>query len=292
MARRRPAAQQPIEHRILLTATLCLLAAGAVMVFSASSARTLLQGQGDGTAYLVKYLAYGAVGLVVMQVVARGGLDVIRRVSGPLLAVSFVLLVLVKIPHIGVEGNGARRWMGAGPLQVQPSELMKLALVLYAARGLADNPKCVRSVRGVLNPLGYVVGAALLLVVSQPDLGTSLVIAFCMTAMLIAAGMPMRYLATTVGVGAVLVAIFAIAEPYRRARLTTFLDPWSQADGAGFQAVQGQIAIGSGGLTGRGLGASIEKGFFLPQAHTDFILAVLGGEPGVPGGLGLLFLHS
>src|SRR3954465_6127740 len=196
MARRRSSSQQPLEHRILLTATLCLLAAGAVMVFSASSARTLLQGQGDGTAYLVKYLAYGAVGLVVMQVVARGGLDVIRRVSGPLLAASFVLLVLVKIPHIGVEVNGARRWLGAGPLPFQPSELMKLSLVLYAAMVLADKPKRVRTVKGVLSPLGYVAGGALLLVVSQPDLGTALVIAFTMTAMLVAAGMPIRFLTT------------------------------------------------------------------------------------------------
>src|SRR6476659_7484858 len=113
-AARRPRPQQPLEHRILLTATLCLLAAGAVMVYSASSARTLLQGQGDGTAYLVKYLAYGAVGLVVMHLVSRQGLDAIRRVTGPLLAVSFALLVAVKLPGIGVTVNGAKRWIGAG----------------------------------------------------------------------------------------------------------------------------------------------------------------------------------
>src|SRR6059058_244548 len=160
MARRRPtAAQQPLEHRILLTATLCLLAAGAVMVYSVSSARTLLQGQGDGTSYLVKYIAYGGVGLVIMQVIARGGLDVVRRVSGPLLGASFVMLLLVKIPHVGVEVNGARRWLGAGPLQFQPSELMKVALVLYSARVLADKPKRVRSFKAVLSPLGYVAGA-------------------------------------------------------------------------------------------------------------------------------------
>src|SRR3954449_11414202 len=98
--RRSPPAQQPLEHRILLTATLCLLAAGAVMVYSASSARTLLQGQGDGTAYLVKYLIYGAVGLVAMQLIARGGLDAVKRASGPLLAVSFAALVAVKLPHV------------------------------------------------------------------------------------------------------------------------------------------------------------------------------------------------
>jgi cell division protein FtsW len=292
MARRRPAARQPIEHRILLTATLCLLAAGAVMVYSASSARTLLQGQGDGTAYLVKYLIYGGLGLVAMQALARIGLDAVRRATGPLLVTSFVLLVAVKIPHVGIEVNGARRWLGAGPLQFQPSELMKVALVLYAVRVLSDKPKRVRSPKALLNPLGLVLGAALLLVASQPDLGTALVIAFTMIAVLVAAGVPLRYLAISLGVGAVLVALFAIAEPYRRARLTSFLDPWSHANGSGFQAVQGQIAIGSGGLTGRGLGASIEKVFFLPEAHTDFILAVIGEEIGVIGVWALLFLYG
>src|SRR3954463_3972135 len=292
MARRRPAARQPLEHRILLTATLCLLAAGAVMVYSASSARTLLQGQGDGTGYLIKYLIYGGLGLAAMQALARLGLDAVRRATGPLLVTSFVLLVAVKIPHVGIEVNGARRWLGAGPVQFQPSELMKIALVLYAVRVLADKPKRVRSPRALLNPLGIVAGAALLLVASQPDLGTALVIAFTMTALLVAAGVPLRFLAIGPGVGVLLGGLFAIAGPYRRARLTTFLDPWSQANGAGFQAVQGQIAIGSGGLTGRGLGASIQKVFFLPEAHTDFILAVIGEEIGVLGVWVLLFLYG
>jgi cell division protein FtsW len=293
MARRRSApAQQPLEHRILWTATLCLLAAGAVMVYSASSARTLLQGQGDGTGYLVKYVIYGGVGLVAMQLLARTGLDAVRRVTGPLLVAAFVMLVAVRIPHIGIEVNGARRWLGAGPLQFQPSELMKLALLLYAVRVLAEKPKRARSVKGIVNPLGVVVGAALLLVASQPDLGTALVIAFTMTAVLVAAGVPLRFLAIGAGVGILVVGLFAIAEPYRRARLTTFVDPWSHANGAGFQAVQGQIAIGSGGLTGRGLGASIEKVFFLPEAHTDFILAVIGEELGVLGVWALLFLYG
>src|SRR5437763_10979469 len=292
MARRRSAAQQPLEHRILLTATLCLLAAGAVMVYSASSARTLLQGQGDGSGYLVKYAIYGAVGLVAMQLLARTGLDAVRRVTGPLLVTAFVLLLAVRIPHIGIEVNGARRWLGAGPLQFQPSELMKLALLLYAVRVLADKPKRVRSVRAIVNPLGVVVGAALLLVASQPDLGTALVIAFTMTAVLVAAGVPLRFLAIGAGAAILVIGLFAIAEPYRRARLTTFVDPWAHANGAGFQAVQGQIAIGSGGLTGRGLGASIEKVFFLPEAHTDFILAVIGEELGVIGVWALLFLYG
>src|SRR5688500_18344016 len=128
---------QPLEHRLLLTATFCLLAGGAVMVYSASSARTLLDGQGDGTAYLVKYLMYGAVGLVVMQLLARYGLEHVRRFTPFVLLGAFVLLVLVLLPGFGVTVNGARRWLGAGPLQFQPAEVMKLALVLHAASVLS-----------------------------------------------------------------------------------------------------------------------------------------------------------
>src|SRR3954462_6260317 len=201
---------QPLEHRLLLTATFCRLAGGAVMVYSASSARTLLQGQGDGTAYLVKYLAYGTVGLAIMHLVSRQGLDATPRLPGPLLAIAFAMLVAVKLPGIGVTVNGAKRWLGAGPLQFQPSQLMKLALVLYAAKILSERPKSVRTLKGVVNPLVYVFGAALLLIVSQPDLGTALVIAFTFCALLVAAGMPLRYLATGIGIGVVLVSLFAI----------------------------------------------------------------------------------
>ncbi|HMJ34032.1 MAG TPA: FtsW/RodA/SpoVE family cell cycle protein, partial [Baekduia sp.] len=138
MARRRH--PHSIEHNILITATLCLLAAGAVMVFSASSARTLLSGQGDGTSFMVRYVAYGAIGFTLMQVLARRGLEIVPKITGPLLAGAFVCLVLVKVPGLGVEVNGARRWLGAGPLVFQPSEIMKLALVLYAAKLLAERP--------------------------------------------------------------------------------------------------------------------------------------------------------
>src|SRR5215218_8906361 len=139
--------QQPLEHRLLLTATFCLLAGGAVMVYSASSARTLLEGQGDGTAYLVKYLAYGAVGLVAMQVLARHGLALVRRLTPWILLGAFGMLLLVLIPGVGVEVNGARRWLGAGPLRFQPAEVMKLALVLHIAAVFSARPKLARHLR-------------------------------------------------------------------------------------------------------------------------------------------------
>ncbi len=284
---------KPVEYNILLTATLCLLAAGAVMVYSASSARTLLETGGDGTGYLVKYLAYGTIGLVLMQVLARaGGMDLVRRITPALLGFAFVLLLAVKLPGIGVRINGAQRWIGAGPLQFQPSELMKLALVLYAVGLLAAHPAKLRTFKGIASPLLLVAGAAVLLIASQPDLGTALVIAFTLGALLLVAGVPMRLLYTMAGAASALIIIFVLIEPYRAARLTAFLNPWAHSDSIGFQAVQGQIALGSGGLFGVGLGESVQKVFYLPEAHTDFILAVIGEEIGVAGVCGVLFLYG
>ncbi len=284
--------QQPLEQRILLTATLCLLAFGAVMVYSASSASSLLQGQGTGSGYLVKFVLYGAIGLVLMQLLARDGVAQVQRITAPLLVVSFVLVLAVHIPHVGVQINGARRWLGPGIFQFQPSELMKLALVLYGATLLARRPRRVLDLRDLANPLLVVVSGAILLVASQPDLGTAMVMAFTTGALLVAAGIPLRNLAILGASALALVTLYAIVQPYSRARLTSFVDPWSHAAGSGFQAVQGQIAIGSGGLFGVGPGQSVQKIFYLPEAHTDFILAVIGEELGVLGVSALLFLYG
>jgi len=286
------AGHQSLEHRILLTATLCLLAFGAVMVYSASSATTLLQGQGNGSSYLIKYIAYGAVGLIVMRVLARDGVAKVQSITAPLLVVSFVLVLAVHVPHVGVSVNGARRWIGPGSLQFQPSELLKLALVLYSATLLARRPQRVHDLRALLNPLLLVVGAACLLVGTQPDLGSAMVIAFTTAALLVATGIPMRKLAIVAGTVLALVFLYALARPYARARLTSFMDPWAHAAGSGFQAVQGQIAIGSGGLLGVGPGESVQKIFYLPEAPTDFILAVIAEELGVVGVCALLFLYG
>jgi cell division protein FtsW len=286
------AGHQTLEQRILLTATMCLLAFGAVMVYSASSATSLLQGQGTGSGYLVKFLIYGAVGLVVMHVLARDGLAKAQRVLAPLLVGSLALVLAVHIPHVGVSVNGARRWIGPGSLQFQPSELLKLALVLYAATLLARRPHRVHDLRALVKPLLLVVGGACALVASQPDVGTAMVIAFTTAAMLIAAGIPPRKLALIGGTVISLIFLYALVQPYARARLTSFADPWAHASGSGFQAVQGQIAIGSGGLFGVGPGESVQKIFYLPEAPTDFILAVIGEELGVVGVCGLLFLYG
>ncbi len=203
-----------------------------------------------------------------------------------------MLVLAAHIPHVGVSVNGAQRWIGRGPLQFEPSELMKLALVLYVATLLAKRPRSVHDLRELARPLLLVVGAACLLVFTQPDLGTAMVIAFTVAAMLIAAGMPVRKLALIAGSALGLVLMYALVQPYARARLTSFVDPWAHASSSGFQAVQGQIAIGSGGLFGVGPGQSVQKIFYLPEAPTDFILAVIGEELGVVGVFAVLFLYG
>src|ERR1700686_2534580 len=205
---RSAAAEHSLEHRILLTATLCLLAFGAVMVYSASSAPTLLQGHGNGSSYLVKYVLFGGVGLVLMNLLARDGIKRMHRITGPLLVVSFVLVLAVYIPHVGVRVNGARRWIGSGIFQFQPSELLKIALVLYTATLLAKKPKRVLDLRELARPLLLVVGGAGLLVAMQPDLGRALTIGFPVCALLVVAGMPARNLAILAGSAFALIVFY------------------------------------------------------------------------------------
>ncbi|HWE10323.1 MAG TPA: putative lipid II flippase FtsW [Solirubrobacteraceae bacterium] len=314
--RRRSAGRRvapPLEHRILMTATLCLLAFGAVMVYSASSPLGALgPNGGSGTGEFIRYLVFGLIGLAAMHVFERRGLALLdQRLVNLMLLGSFGLLVLVMVPGFGVNVQGARRWFSAGPIQFQPSELMKIALILYVARYLAENPKrfdvrrrgrggrqaerpgpAMRNFRLAMAPIAVVAGPACLLIVAEPDLGTALVIAFTVVTLLLAAGMPMRYLAILAGVAAVAILLMAVAQPYQRARLTSFINPWATKSTAGFQAVQGQIALGSGGLLGVGLGKSVQKIYYLPEAQTDFILAVIGEELGVLGIVGVVSLYG
>ena len=282
----------PIEYSILYTATLCLIAAGAVMVYSSSSAESLLQGTGDPSYYLKRYVIYAAIGLVVMHLLSRRGLKAVKNVTGPLLVASFVLCIAAMLPGVGVTVNGATRWVGAGPVQFQPSELLKVAVVLYGAQLLATRPKRLLTLGGVCKPFLIVVGAACLLLLKQPDMGTALVICFATLCLLLASGVRMRHIGIIVGAVVLVVTILALVEPYRRARLLSFVDPWNDARGAGFQSVQAMIAVGSGGFFGRGLGESVQKVFYLPEAHTDMILAVVGEELGVLGVSALAALYG
>jgi cell division protein FtsW len=276
------AGAQPIEYSLLLTATLCLLAFGVVMVFSASSTTALLGQSGDSAYYLKRTLIVGAVGFGVMRLTASRGLRLLRPITPLLLGLSFAGLVAVLVPGVGASANGASRWLAVGSFQIQPSELAKLALLLYGAHLLAARPRVVRDVR-TLVPYLAVVGTACLLIVAEPDLGTAIVVCMATAALLVAAGVKIRHLAAITAVVGVVVLVAIAVEPYRMQRLTGFLDPAGDPSGAGFQATQAKIALGSGGIFGVGLGQSLQKAFYLPEAHTDMIAAVIGEELGLVG---------
>jgi cell division protein FtsW len=290
-AKRSRAAAPPAEYNMLLTATLCLLALGAVMVFSASSTTQVLHNGGlsNSAFYLKRTLMFGAVGLAIMHLTARHGLIAIRRLTPALLGLSLFLLVAVL--GAGTSVNGASRWIGPSSLQIQPSELAKVALVLYGADLIARKPRRVRSIEGMM-PFLLVIGAATLLIALEPDLGTAMVIAFAAGATLVAAGARPRDLGLiALAIGA-LALLMTVVEPYRMARLTGFLHPGADASGAGFQAAQAKIALGSGGIFGVGIGNGVQKAFYLPEAHTDMISAVIGEELGMVGIVGVVGLFG
>ena len=287
-----PAARAaPLEYSMLVTATLCLLAGGAVMAYSASAPSALLGG-GSGVSQLIRFAGYALLGLAVLRAGRRVGLDTVRRFTGPLLGLSLVLLIAVRLPAVGHATNGAQRWLGFGPLQFEPSELAKLALVLYGAHVFSAGRPSTRQLRRAFKRLCLVGGTGCLLVATQPDLGTTMVIAFALVAVTLAAGVPGRQLALAAVACVAIGGAFAVAQPYATARLTSFLNPSAHATTTGFQAYQSELAVGSGGLFGRGPGASIQKDAWLPEASTDFILAVVGEELGFIGIAALLLFYG
>lgn len=273
-------------ERLLIVATLALVCFGLVMVYSASSATALLS-NGDPLGFLVRQIVYAALGGVAFLLAMRMDPRTLRKLAVPLLLVSLFLLLVVLVPGIGTEVNGSRRWLSAGLLNLQPSEPAKVALVLWLAAIAADRRARLGEWR-TLVPLLGITSAAGFLVLIEPDLGTAVVMVGAALATLVVAGARMRHLAVFAG-GAAFLAILSIAAvPYRRERMTVFLDPWSDPEGAGFQVVQAEVALGSGGVRGVGLGEGLQKAFYLPEAHTDMILATIGEELGLIGVLAVL----
>jgi cell division protein FtsW len=282
-ARKKPKGPAPpLEYSLLLTATLCLIAFGAVMVFSASSAKSVLSGGGDGAYYFKRTVMFAAIGLLVMRVLAAKGAPLARALTPVLLTVSLLGLLAVLVPGVGQGANGSSRWIGAGLFQVQPAEIAKVAIVLYGAHLLASNPRRVRDLHG-LAPYLVMVGICCLLIIKEPDLGSTMVLCFAVVALLTAAGVRARTLAPVGAAIAVAALLMISISPYQQDRLTGFLHPSADASGTGFQANQAKISIGSGGITGVGLGQDVQKASYLPEAHTDMIAAVIGAETGFIG---------
>ena len=261
------------------------------MVLSAS-AYTSLQYYGSVWTIFERQVLWIALGAIALALAARFPYRHWRRARLLLLFGTMVLLLAVLIPGIGVTAGGSSRWIGFGQFRIQPSELMKLALSVFAADLLARRSDRVHEARSVVAPLLVVLAVCAVLVLKQPDMGTALVLACITFVLLYAGGVPLRPVLKAVAAVGVVGLIVGLAEPYRRARLLSFLNPFAHAKGSGYQVVQSLVGLGSGHLYGLGLGGGREKWGLLPNAHTDFIFSVIGEEGGLVGTLFVLVLFA
>ncbi len=286
----RPRKQASVDGGVLAV-TVVLALIGLVMVFSASAVVAGNRFQ-DSIYFLKRHLAWLAFGFLLLQLASRMDYMVWRRLALPALGLTAVLLVLVLVPSIGAMAKGARRWIRMGPISVQPAEMVKLAVVLYLACYLTKREgRLTGFVSGFLPPLA-VVGLLAVLLLLEPDLGTVVVVGLVTYAMLFLGGARLSHLLSVVPVALAGVALLVWRSPYRLQRLMTFFDPGKDPTGAGFQVNQSFLAFGSGGAFGVGLGEGQQKLFFLPEAHTDFVLALVGEELGLAGTTAIMTLFG
>ena len=274
-----PAKRLQFEWNVLVLVTTALVLFGLVMVYSASSGSAAL-GNANPLGIVEKQAMYALVGVALLVVVSRLELERIRALAPTLVVTALVLCLAVLA--VGPRINGARRWLTVGPLVFQPSELAKLAVVVWTAAYLSRR-KPPRTLKELGRPIGLLVLLFALLVLVEPDLGTALTLLLVVGAILLVSGTRVSVLASAYGIVFTLAAVAAWTSPYRRDRLLTFLDPWKDPTGAGLQNVQALISLGSGGVFGRGLGSGIEPLGYLPEAHTDMMFAVVGEELGLVG---------
>ncbi len=274
---------------VLVAVTLGLLLLGLVMMASASV--TLAERQaGDPLIFLERQLLSAVLGMGCAAILLAVPMALWERASPLLLAGAFVLLLLVLLPWVGHEVNGSRRWLRIGPLNFQPSELARVALLTYvAAYAVRYQAELAGSWQGFVKPLA-VLGAAAVLLLFEPDLGAAIVLLATGIVVLFLAGARLRDVLVVVAIGSAGVATLSMMSGYRWRRVTAFLDPWADPFNSGFQLTQSLIAIGRGEWFGVGLGSSVQKLFYLPEAHTDFLFAVLAEELGLVGVVVVLLL--
>ena len=275
----------------ILLAVAGLLALGMTMVLSTSYLYSQ-ERYGDGTYFFRKQLIAMGAGLIALVACSIAPSTLYRRFAYPLLAISFIILVMVLIPGLGVNRGGARRWIMFPGFAFQPSELAKLSIVFYLAHSMAKKADMIRTFSVGVLPHLIISGAFAGLLLLEPDFGTALILTMMLYFMLFIGGVRVSHLLSTALLALPVLAYVMMTAQYRLRRLMTFLDPWSDATGSGFHVIQSLIAFGSGQLFGRGLGESRQKLFYLPEAHTDFVYSVVGEELGLLGALAVLVLFG
>lgn len=279
------------QDRVLLGLILVLTAAGVVMMGSASM-DFAAEKRNNPFYFLGMHTAFVLFGLLVMWVMTNIPLALWNRAGPTLLVAGLLLLVLVLVPVIGASRNGATRWIDLGPVNVQPSEVMKFCFVIYLASYIQRRPRDITDrVAGLREPVVFLMVTAALLL-AEPDFGATVVIGGTAVVMLFMAGARVLPFGVLLGLAVSGVAALAYLSPYRMKRLVTYLDPWQEQFGGGYQLVQALIAFGRGEVTGVGLGNSVQKLFYLPEAHTDFVFAIIAEELGLIGGVAFIGLFS
>jgi len=273
----------------LFTVSIVLVCVGIIMIYSSSSIYAW-EKYGDSFYFLKRHLIFLGLGLLFTFLAMIVDYRLLRKHARLMLWIAFVLLVLVLIPGFGREVSGARRWFRFKFISFQPSEFANLALIIYIADFICRKGEQIKTLlKGFVPPI-CVLGAVCLLILLQPDLGTTISLACVILLMLYIGGVRLRYILSLVLCSLPMVYVLVFSVPYRRARILAFLNPWLDPKGGGFQIIQSQIAIGSGGLFGVGLGHSQQKLFYLPAAHTDFIFSIIAEELGLVGSLGIILL--
>jgi cell division protein FtsW len=272
---------------LFVVALLCII--GLVMVGSASSVVSIST-YGSPWAIFIREGMWMAIGVVALGVATRTDYRSLRRFSPLLLGATFVLLFVVLVPGIGLHAEGSSRWVGFGQFRLQPSELMKLALALFAADFITRRLDEDATDRRIIGPLLLVAGSAALLILVQPDMGTAMVVGCITLALLFVSGVRLGPVMKVMAVVAALALVVAVASPYRRARLLSFMDPSAHGSSSGYQVLQSLIGLGSGHIFGAGLGHGQQQWGFLPNAHTDFIFSVIGEELGIVGAVFVILL--
>jgi cell division protein FtsW len=276
---------------ILIIVTLTLLAVGLTMVYSASAVWAEYKFN-DSFFFAKRQMLFAAVGIAAMFFIMNIDYWTWRTWAKVIIIICFVLLIIVLIPGIGNERNGSRSWIGVGAFSIQPSEFMKLAMISFLAKFLSEKQKLITSFKKGLMPSLGLVFLAFGLIMLQPDLGTGTVMVGTCIVMIFIAGARIRHFVFLGLIGLSGFVGLVLSAPYRMKRITSFLDPWEDPLGSGFQIIQSLYAIGPGGLFGLGLGQSRQKFFYLPEPQTDFIFAILSEELGFIGGSFVILLFA
>lgn len=274
--------------KLLLLAVIAIIIFGIIMIYSASSIWAEYKYQ-DSFKFVKAQSAFFLLGLLCIFIISKLDINILYKKANLILLICFILLVLVLIPGIGSIRNGSRSWFGIGSLGIQPSEFAKLGLIIYVAKYLANNRKIIKDVKKGVLPILLVIGVFFVLIMLEPDFGTAMVIVLTLVVMIFISGVKLSFFIKVGLLGLLGIVGLIIIAPYRMERIVSFLNPWVDPLGSGYQIIQSLYAIGPGGLLGQGFLNSHQKQFYLPEPQTDFIFSIISEEFGF---LGILIVTS